>query len=201
LDDLILSTVHERLKTYGKPVLIGESGLNSRPPHGTLEVAPRAEIGIRHAIWATVVSGAMNGRALWWQDGYDQFENADLRRHYHEAAAPAATFVRGVDYTGFAPVPCVLSDGVKGAVIGNDRERLGWFRDVRCDPPDWPMKPLSEQTVTVDAPGDSWQVEFFDPVTGKSTGENRLAVRDRRARIVLPKFQGSIAVRLKQLEP
>ena len=83
LDDLILSTVRERLRKYGKPVLLGECGLNSAPPRGTLDVAARAEVGIRHAIWAAVVSGAMNGRMLWWQDGYDQFEKADLCRHYH----------------------------------------------------------------------------------------------------------------------
>ena len=201
LDDLIISTVRTRLKKYGKPVFIGECGLNSAPPRGTLEVAPRAEVGIRHAIWASVVSGAMNGRALWWQDGYDQFEKADLCCHYHQAAAPAAAFVRGVDFTGFAPVPCALSDGLKGAMIGNDRTRLGWLRDARCNPPDWPMPPVSGQTVTVDADGDSWQVEFFDPATGKSTGESRLAVRDGHVRIVLPEFQGSIAVRLKRLEP
>jgi hypothetical protein len=158
-------------------------------------------VGVRHAVWAAVVSGAMNGRALWWQDGYDQFEKADLCRHYHQAAAPAAAFVRDVDYSGFVPVPCVVSDGVKGAMIGNDRERLGWFRDVRCDPPDWPAKPLSGQTVVMDVPGDSWQVTFFDPITGKSTGENRLVIRNRNSRIVLPEFQGSIAVRLKQLKP
>jgi len=102
-------------------------------------VTPRAEAGIRHAIWAAVVSGAMNGRMLWWQDGYDQFEQADLCRHYQQAAAPAAAFVRGVDYTGSGPISCVLSAGVKGGVIGHDKVRLGWFRDVRCAPPDWPM--------------------------------------------------------------
>jgi hypothetical protein len=192
--------VRERLKKYGKPVLLGECGLDSAPPRGTLEIAARAEVGVRHAIWASVVSGAMNGRMLWWQDGYDQFEKADLCRHYHQAAAPAAAFVRGVDYTGFGPVPCELSDGLKGAVSGNDKARLGWFRDVRCGPPDWPMKPVSGQTVIVDALGDSWQVDFFDPVTGKSTGESRVTVRDRRLRIVLPEFQGSIAVRLKRLD-
>jgi hypothetical protein len=116
LDDLILSTVRARLAKYGKPVLIGESGLNSGPPRGTLEVAPHAEVGIRHAIWAAVVSGAMNGRALWWQDGYDQFEKADLCRHYQKAAAPAAAFVRGVDYAGFVPVPCKLSAGLIGSI-------------------------------------------------------------------------------------
>jgi hypothetical protein len=198
LDELILSTVHERLMKYGKPVLIGESGLNSSPPHGTLEMAPRAEIGVRHAIWAALVSGAMNGRALWWQDGYDQFEKAELCSHYQQTAASAAAFVHGIDYTGFAPVPCVLSNEMKGAVIGNDIERLGWFRDAHCDPPDWPTKPLSGQTVTVDAPGDSWQVGFFDPITGKLTGEVRLDVHNRSLKVVLPEFQGSIAVRLKR---
>jgi len=201
LDDLILSAVRGRLERYGKPVLIGESGLDAAPPRGTLDVAARAEVGIRHAIWASVVSGAMNGRMLWWQDGYDQFEKADLCRHYHEAAAPAAAFVRSVDYTGFGPVPCVLSDGLKGAVIGGDRSRLGWFRDARCEPPDWPMKPVTGQTVTVEAPGEAWQVELVDPVTGQSAGGSRLAVRDRRVRIVLPEFKGAIAARLKRLDP
>ena len=198
LDDLIITTVRQRLQKYGKPVLLGECGLNSGPPRGTLEVAPRAAVGIRHAIWAAVVSGALNGRALWWQDGYDQFEQADLCRHYEQAAAPAAAFVRGIDYTGFTPVPCVLSAGLKGAVLGNDTTRLGWFRDAACEPPEWPMRPLSGQTVTLDAAGAAWQVEFFDPVTGKSIGRSRLDVRDQRIQIVLPEFQGSIAVRLKR---
>jgi hypothetical protein len=200
LDDQILSIVRARLKDYGKPVFIGESGLDAGPPRGTLDVAPHADVGIRHAIWAAVVSGAMNGRALWWQDGYDQFEKADLCRHYHEAAAPAAAFVREVDYTGFGPVPCVASSGLKGAVLGNEKTRLAWFRDPQCEPPRWPMRPVSGQTVTVDAPGDSWQGEFFDPATGKSIGEGRFAVRDGRLQVALPEFRGSVAVKLKRIQ-
>ena len=201
LDELIISTVRERLKHYGKPVLLGECGLSSAPPRGTLETAARADIGIRHALWAAMVSGAMNGRALWWQDGYDQFEKADLCRHYQQAAVPAAALVRGVDYTGFGPVPCVLSDGLKGAMIGSDQTRLGWFRDVRCVPPAWPMPPVSGQTVMLEAPGKAWQMDFFDPITGKSVGQNRLMVHDGKIRIVLPEFQGSVAIRLKRLAP
>jgi hypothetical protein len=201
LDELILSVVRRRLEQYGKPVLLGECGLDAAPPRGTLDVAARAEIGIRHAIWASVVSGAMNGRMLWWQDGYDQFEKADLCRHYHEAAAPAAAFVRGVDWTDFAPVQCQLSAGLKGAMIGNGKTRLGWFRDVRCSPPDWPIRPVTGQTVTVDLPGDSWQVEFFDPAIGKSTGARRATVREGRLQMALPEVKGSLAVRLKRLSP
>ena len=201
LDDLIIATVHNRLKKYGKPVLIGESGLNAGPPRDTLDVAPRAEVGIRHAIWAAVVSGAMNGRALWWQDGYDKFEKADVCRDYHEAAATAVFFVRGIDFTNFAPVPCEFSPGVKGAVVGNQRLRLAWFRDANCEPPDWPVAPLSGQYVTMDAPGGSWLAEFFDPITGKSTGKTRISVQDGRLRIELGEFQDSIEIRLKRLEP
>ena len=199
LDELILSTVRARLTNYNKPVLIGESGLNSQPPRGTLDVAPRAEVGIRHAIWAAMVSGAMNGRALWWQDGYDQFEKADVYRHYHKAAATAAAFVRGVDYTDFAPVYCDTPDNLKGAVIGNDKARIGWFRDARCVPPDWPTNRVSDQAVAMDAPGNAWQAEFFNPETGKAIGEARLAALDGRIRVVLPDFHESIAFRLKQL--
>jgi hypothetical protein len=202
LDDLIISVVRERLKTYGKPVLLGECGLDAAPPRGTLDVAARAEVGIRHAIWAAVVSGAMNGRMLWWQDGYDQFEKADLCRHYHKAAAPAAAFVRGVDCSGFEPISCDLPTGrVNGAVIGNTKVRLGWFRDRRCGPPDWPMKPLAKQQVTMNAASGSWQVEFFDTVTGKLTGKSQVTSRGGRLRITLPAFRGSVAVKLTRRDP
>jgi Tat protein secretion system quality control protein TatD with DNase activity len=55
LDELFLKSVRERLQTYRKPVLIGECGLDWAPPRGTLDVAPGAEVGIRHAIWASTV--------------------------------------------------------------------------------------------------------------------------------------------------
>lgn len=163
--------------------------------------APCAEVGIRHAIWASVVSGAMNGRMLWWQDGYDQFEKADLCRHYHQAAAPAASFVRGIDFSDFAPLPCDLSAGVIGAMIGNATTRLGWFRDAKCGPPDWPTPPLSGQHVAVNVPGNRWQVEFFEPATGKSAGKRQIDPRQGRLEIDLPEFRGSIAFRLKRVNP
>jgi hypothetical protein len=139
---------------------------------------------------------------LWWQDGYDQFEEADLCRHYHEAAARAAAFVRGVDYTAFEPVPCEPSTGTKGAVIGNGNIRLGWFRDVRCGPPDWPIKLLSKQVVVMDTPEQSWQVEFFDPVSGKSISKSKVDTdQNKRLHIILPAFQGSIGFKMKRLDP
>jgi len=201
LDDLILTTVRDRLARYGKPVLIGESGLDSRAPRKTLDAAPRGDIGIRHAIWAAMVSGAMNGRALWWQDGYDQFEKVDLCPQFEQASATAVAFARGVDFSGFKPVPCTLSPGLLGAMIGNDKTRVGWFRDAHCEPPDWPVKPVTGQSVTFDSAGTEWHAEFFDPATGKSLGESPLPPSDSEARLPIPEFEGSIAVRLRLISP
>lgn len=196
LDELILSTVRPLLAKYGKPVLIGESGLNSSPPRGTLDTAPRAGIGVGHAIWMAMVSGAMNGRALWWQDGYDQFEQADLCRQQHRAAAMAAAFVKDVDFSGFEPVPCELSAELRGAVLGTDRLRLGWFRDARCAPPDWPERSVAGEVVTMKAPGKAWRVETVVPETGEAMGVVHVAVREGVLRLELPVFQGAVALRL-----
>jgi hypothetical protein len=69
LDSTIVTEVRSMLSKYHKPVLIGESGLSFETPDRnppTLTTADQAEIGINHAIWAAVVSGGLNGRALWW---------------------------------------------------------------------------------------------------------------------------------------
>jgi hypothetical protein len=201
LDDLIFASVRQRLARYHKPVLLGESGLDSAPPRGTLDVAPGAAIGVRHAIWAAVVSGAMNGRMLWWQDGYDQFEGVDVCRHYQQAAAAAASFVADVDFLNVAPLPCVLSNGLKGAAVGNDRIALAWFRDARCVPPDWPRSDTSGEHVTLDVASGAWRVEFIDTESGKRTGQRDLTTHGPGLRIDLPVFRGSLAVRSRQLTP
>jgi hypothetical protein len=63
------------------------------------------------------------------------------------------------------------------------------------------MKQLSDQRVTMGAPGSSWEVELFDPVTGKPIRKSKITVRDRRLQISLPAFQGSVAVKLRRLGP
>ena len=62
------------------------------------------------------------------------------------------------------------------------------------------MKRLAEQQVTVDVVGKSWEVEYFDPVTGKFTGKSQVTARDRRVQISLPAFEGSVALKLKRLD-
>jgi len=195
LDELILNSVRERLRTYRKPVLIGECGLDWAPPRGTLDVAPRAEVGIRHAIWASVVSGAMSGRMLWWQDGWDQFEKADVCRHYEQAAATASAFVKGMDFTDFAPVVCE-APGLVGAMLGNDLRLIGWFRDARCVPPQWTLREVSGRELTLSGHTGTWKVEFVDTASGKLISTRTLKAKKNQLKIPLPTFEGAIALRL-----
>jgi hypothetical protein len=195
LDELILTSVRDRWQTFHKPVLIGECGLDWAPPRGTLDVAPGAEVGIRHAIWASVVSGALSGRMLWWQDGWDQFEKADVCRHYEQAAAPAAAFVKGVDFTDFAAVACEAA-GLKGAMLGNDRRLIGWFRDADCAAPKWPLKNVSGREVTLGGRTGNWQAEFVDTTSGRVIKTIAVEAKQKQLKVSLPTFQGSIALRL-----
>ena len=151
LDTTIITEVHSMLAKYRKPVLIGESGLSfetpdSNPP--TLTTADRADIGIKHAIWAAVVSGAMNGRSLWWEDGvaiYFPALNLPFIQKYTNADLPASNFVRGVDFSGFQPLTSTSSSGVWGAAVGNEKMVLGWYRDANCEPPNWNLRPVLSQ--------------------------------------------------------
>jgi hypothetical protein len=198
LDELILTSVRERLRRYGKPVFIGESGLDSRGARDGLANAPRAGIGIRHALWAALVSGAMNGRMLWWEDGYDRYQQLDLRAKHALAAKPVAAFAAGVDFTGFRPVEVALPRELKSAALGNGRVVIAWFRDARCEPPDWPLRSVAGQRVTLSLPGTAreWAVEFYETISARRIGSGT-ARRERGAfHVELPAFEGSIALKL-----
>ena len=116
----------------------------------------------------------MSGRMLWWQDGYDQFEQADLLKHFQKIAVSAAVFVKGVDYTGFAPIRCLPSTNLTGGTLGNRRQVLGWFRDTKCTAPTWPTRPLEGETVAIDAKHSIWRVQFVDPCSCKRVDTRRV---------------------------
>jgi hypothetical protein len=206
LDSTIVTEVRAMLSKYHKPVLIGESGLSFETPDRnppTLTTADRAEIGINHAIWAAVVSGGMNGRALWWEDSiaiYFQALNYPFLQKYAKAELPASNFVKGVDFTGFQPLTSKSSPGVWGAAVGSEKLVLGWYRDAASEPPDWDLKEsLSGQTVTVTVPGTAanWQVDFYDTKNGTTILSSVAVVRKGNTIIVpLPDFQDAIAFKM-----
>jgi hypothetical protein len=195
LSEMIVDSVRDRLRKYGKPVLIGECGLDARPPATTITLAERAPIGIRHALWASVVSGAMNGRMLWWEDGYDKYEHADIAGRYEDAAAPMARFVKGISFNDLKPAQVVHSKNLKGAALASNKLIVGWFRDAHCSPPDWAVRRLSAESITLPkADGKRWRVQFYDIRTGKPMGAVILVDRLDGLVIALPEFSESVAL-------
>jgi len=206
LDRTIISEARQSLARYGRPVLIGESGLSAATPDssdGKATVAENAQRGIRHAIWAAVVSGAMNGRALWWEDGvaiYFPALNLPFIQTYADADLQASNFVRGVDFSGFKPLTSASSSGVWGAAVGNEKTVLGWYRDAACEPPDWNLKSnISKQTVTLSVTGTAvnWQVDFYDTRTGTDILSSTMVTRNGdKVTVTLPDFTDDIAFKM-----
>jgi hypothetical protein len=200
LDRDLISQVRKFLTEYQKPVLIGESGLWSMIHNAN------ADIGIQHAIWAGMVSGAMNARALWDNDGYYFYANSNraeaiaFMQAYNITELPIANFTNNIDFSGFQPLTTTYTSGVWGAAVGSEKIVLGWFRDVTCEPPDWTMLPvITNQTVTLTVPGTAynWKVDFYDTKTGteiiSSTTVNR---KDNTITLLFPDFKDDIAFKL-----
>ena len=206
LDRNIITLVRQVRETYHRPVLIGESGLHFARPdfeEGKITVAENAERGVRHAIWAGVVSGAMNGRALWWEDSvgiYFPELSMPWLEQYSTMELPAAHFVQDVDFTGFTPLTSTSSPAVWGAAVGNESMVLGWFRDAACEPPDWNLQLIpAGQTVTINVPGSAanWQVDFYDTSTGTTILSSASVTRyGSTVTVTLPGFQDDIAFKM-----
>jgi hypothetical protein len=209
LDSFIIETVRRYRTTYHKPVLIGEAGLSAAPPvegSNTLTTAKNARIGIAHAIWAELVSGAMNGRGLYWEDGFAVYFpklSLNFLYQYFKAETPTGLFAAGVDFSGFEPVPARLSGKISGAALGNDKMILGWFRDAACEPPDWNLQAsISGQSASLSAPGDAsaWQVDFYDPAEGsRVSGSITVQRTGERVIVPLPDFVDAIAFKMMPL--
>jgi len=196
LCDLIIDTVHKRLRSYGKPVMIGESGVFLDPNEAA--TAPRAEIGARQAVWAAAVSGALIGRMLWWEDGYDQYVKLDLRTAYKHISSPVVRFVEDVDCDGFVPIKVLESEELRGAAVGNGEVVLGWFRDLRCGYPGWPLREMTGNRVSLEVTGDTkrWKVVFYDTASGETMGGRSVRAKAGKVTVPLPSFHGSIAFRM-----
>jgi hypothetical protein len=206
LDTTVLSEVRQLVRTYNKPVLIGESGLSALTPDtsgGAITISPNARTGVQHAIWAELVSGAMNGRALWWEDGFAfYFKNLgqSFLQGYDDVEAPIFKFIDGVDMTDFKPIAAQYSGDLVGATLGNSSLIIGWFRDASCEPPNWNTQSVvSKSSVVLTLPGSSgqWKVEFYDPKTGTDIISSvTLSQTAGTLTIPLPDFKDDIAFKM-----
>jgi hypothetical protein len=200
LDRELVADIRQQLNRYNKPVMIGECGLWSTDNNAN------AIVGIQHAIWAGLVSGAMNGRALWWNDGYAFYatdNHADalaFMQKYATTELPVMNFTKGVDFSSFRPLISTFSYGVWGAAVGNERMVLGWYRDAISEPPNWTLHPvISKQTVTITVPGTAtnWKIDFYNTKTGTDIVSSTMVTRKgNKVTITLSDFTDDIAFKM-----
>ena len=177
--------------------MIGELGLWS------MATKANASIGIKHAIWAGLVSGSMNGRALWGNDGYSIYSTDNhalafqFMQTYATTELPVAHFVSDIDFSGYKPLTVTTSSQVWGAAVGNDHSILGWFRDAGSEPPDWNLQTtISKQSVTLTIPGSAsnWKVDFYDTKDGTTIlSSNSVSASGNAITVPLPDFHDDIA--------
>lgn len=177
LDTVATSRVQTVLSLTQKPILIGESGLDAATPDGTnVTSAPNAAVGLRHAIWAELLSGAVDARALYWEDGYAvnvSSSEVDLVDADQDLEATAAQWLGDTDFSTLAPLGVMASPQVYGAALGSETLVLGWVRNGASLPPDWTAAAESQVSVWVVLPSGAadgmWTVTLTDPTSGVKT--------------------------------
>ncbi len=207
LDYELIGQIGRYLARYKKPVMIGESGLSA---YLTADNIPSgADLALRHAMWAGLVSGAMIGRSLWFEDGYavywdsqDRTKSQEYMKRFIDLELPAVAFVKGMDFTGYQPLPVQFSGDTKawGAVVGSEKSAVGWFRDAYCNPPNWPLAGvISGQMVLVTVPGsaEKWQVDFYATSSGTDLIQSITVSRvGNMISVPLPDFKDDIAFKM-----
>jgi hypothetical protein len=176
LDTALIGAV-QRARALGKPVMLGETGLDAAfPAAGSATVEEHAARRVRHAIWAGLTSGAMNARALWWEDSYAIYATAGvdgraLVASYARAEAPAVAFADAVDFGPMLPgTPLALtSTGLVGGASGSAAGLVGWARATACEAPTWGCGTVKGATVQIAvscAQGSTWSVTYYSTATG-----------------------------------
>jgi hypothetical protein len=206
LDRLVVHGMRQRLAQGPKRVLIGESGLSAAAPNGnTATTAPNAPIATRHASWAALVEGAMNGRALWWEDAYAIFHPPGIGfvESYPDVERGIAKLAASRDLSGYRPLDLVLSTGtVAGAAgaVGSETAAIGWVRNAECESPAWACtSPRSGLRATIAVPGThlSWALRIVDTLSGEPVGPVQEVDRSPfGVEIALPDFADDVAFTL-----
>jgi hypothetical protein len=131
----VLTSIHEmfpafveRLRAFGKPVLLGETGVDFQGPAETLTVDPDGD-GFHDMLWAGIFSESFGTGMSWWWDNVVDPENW----YFH--FGPVADFVEGVafDREGFVasrPAAHAPSRVLSAHQLLGDQTLLVWVRNA-----------------------------------------------------------------------
>lgn len=199
LDATVIDRVKAVRASSAKPILLAESGLDAASPLGnTLSSAPRAQVGLDHAIWAELFSGSASARALYWEDGYAAYfpeTGMSFVRAHDELESVAAVWVNELDFSQLTQTE-VLVDGALAVTLASTEVVVGWLRAQEEASPDWPAVALGalhlEIVTKPGAPAGEWDVEWLEPHSG-ADGKASATATDSSLSIDLQISTGSVA--------
>jgi len=204
---MILQRARTRRQTTFRPVLIGESGLDATTPDNPtlITTAAHADVGLRHAVWAGIVSGACNARALYWEDGYAVFfpsVGMSLVKKYASVESTVGAFLGDTDFTGLESAGVIHPTTVFGAALARSDLVIGWFRDATCVAPHWVCDTtVVDVSLAVELPpsasSGTWAVTVYDPQTG-NTSKMQATATNSVLDIALPPFKDATAFRAQR---
>ena len=187
----------ERMRAFGKPVLIAEAGVDFRGAVETMGADPEGE-GFHDLIWAGLFSGGFGTGMSWWWDHIVDVE--DWYFHF----APVARIVEGVDFPreGFertvVPVDAPGSD-VVAHVLAGDQHVLAWVKNAGHEfyAPDRRVVDGAQLALPA-LPAGAWQAYWIDPWTGAET-EPEALLGGEPVVLDLPDFSRDTALRLERV--
>ncbi len=200
--EFLPTLVRQAKDAYGKPVLVGEAGVDWQGPSQTLAADPESR-GIHEIVWGGLFSGAYGAGMNWWWDNI-----IDPQNLYGMLGSPRKLLAE----PSFPLEGAELSSGtarrsdnssLSSLEIRRSDSRLLWIRN----PSNWWLTPdtsvVSEASVTISGltPG-FWRMRFYDPYSGNWTGIEKVidVASNEAVDVGLPDFQGELAARLDRIE-
>jgi hypothetical protein len=188
------------MAVHGKPVLVGEAGVDFRGPAETLRADPDGE-GFHEILWAGVFSGSCGTGMNWWWD------NVVDPQGWYEAFRPIVRFTEGVAFDrhrfrpggmrAFAAGRNLKAEGLRG-----DGVALGRVRNAedRYDRPD--LSRVEGAVLEVSGLGvGTWKGAWIDTRSSETLARVRVTVSGDDAELAVPDFARDVALRLEREEP
>jgi probable HAF family extracellular repeat protein len=204
--------------TYGKPVLLGEFGLNGEPELAfdpTTSTLPPDRVAhliqathLHNSMWATAMSAS--GAMSWWWGGYI-LDNAAQHRTPPDFPAnqrhnpPLRDFFAGEDLAGMSLESSTITAPATVVALGMDNgsEGFAWIRDAQneygsgVDPGDEAGRMISGVSLGIDGFADgTYGIEVHDPWGIAPIAEAIATASDGTLTVSLPNFTRDVAIKI-----
>jgi hypothetical protein len=184
---------------FGKPFLVGETGVDFRGPAETLAADPEGD-GFHDMLWAGVLGETFGTGMTWWWDNVIDPEGL----YFH--LRPVAALVAGVDpaaeaFTAGGAV-ATAPDGrpLRALTLRGRETTLVWVKNARHHYYSPDPTPVAGATLRLEGLGETvWRVTWIDTRTATTTGGPDLTPAAGVGVLSVPTFARDVALRLARV--